>query len=348
MSRMLQSYAGVLENARPLLAAWARGVYRGLRPMPPERLPHHAPDVSREVGPVTLSPDRVAAYLDVTDGAALGIARTRLVPPIYYTTWSLAPFLGVLSDDALGINLLGMVHLENEVTIQRPLRLDDRVSCRVYLADLDRNERRLLLTVVAENRVGETLASESRSLILVRLPRKTGAGKDGAGSSRKPDAPARTQRPASGADATAPGAEATAPDGLDAERTAASTEQIAALEVPPWREIRTFRFSADLGRRYGLLVGDVNPIHLSRLTAQPFGFKRPIAHGFCLKAMVAHAVIREHANSDPARLERLAIRFRGAVPLPSRAVCLTRGNQFAVKPVDQSHTYAEGDFSIRD
>jgi len=334
---MLQSYAGVLENARPLLAAWARGVYRGLRPVPPERLPHHAPDVSREVGPVTLSPDRVAAYLDVTDGAALGIARTRLVPPIYYTTWSLAPFLGVLSDDALGINLLGMVHLENEVTIHRPLRLDDRVSCRVSLAGLDRNERRLLLTVVAENRVGQTLASESRSLILIRLPKH-----EGASSTRKPDAPAQAQRPDPSADATAD------PDGLAAERTSASTEPIAAPEAPPWREIRTFRFSADLGRRYGLLVGDVNPIHLSRLTAQPFGFKRPIAHGFCLKAMVAHAVIRAHAGSDPARLERLAIRFRGAVPLPSRAVCLTRGNQFTVKPLDQSQTYAEGDFSIRD
>ncbi len=306
MSRLLQSYAGVLQNARPLFGAWMRGVVRGLRPQSADRLPFEAPDVAREVGPVRIHPDRVAAYLRVTDGAGLGTAETRLVPPVFYTTWSLSPFVRVLADDQLGINLLGMVHLENELRVHRPIRLDDRVSCRVFLQDLKRDERKLLLTVLAENRVGGTLASESRSLILVRLPKKGSEG--GTQGSRKPAA--------------------------------------AAEDEPAWREIRTFQFRADLGRRYGLLVGDVNPIHLSRITAQPFGFKRPIVHGFCLKAMVAHALIREHGGGDPARLKRLNIRFKKAIGLPGRAVCLTAGHRFAVKPLDQSKTYADGEFEM--
>lgn len=46
----------------------------------------------------------------------------------------------------------------------------------------------------------------------------------------------------------------------------------------------------DLGRRYGAVSGDRNPIHLSRLTCWPFGYRRPIAHGMwtlarCLAAL---------------------------------------------------------------
>jgi hypothetical protein len=41
----------------------------------------------------------------------------------------------------------------------------------------------------------------------------------------------------------------------------------------------SFRAPAGLGRRYGLISGDVNPIHMSDLTARAFGFPRAIAHG---------------------------------------------------------------------
>src|SRR5688572_5031436 len=41
----------------------------------------------------------------------------------------------------------------------------------------------------------------------------------------------------------------------------------------------SFRAPAGLGRRYGIISGDVNPIHMSDLTARAFGFPRAIAHG---------------------------------------------------------------------
>ena len=41
----------------------------------------------------------------------------------------------------------------------------------------------------------------------------------------------------------------------------------------------SFRAPAGLGRRYGFLSGDVNPIHMSDLTARAFGFPKAIAHG---------------------------------------------------------------------
>jgi MaoC like domain len=41
----------------------------------------------------------------------------------------------------------------------------------------------------------------------------------------------------------------------------------------------SFRAPSGLGRRYGFISGDVNPIHMSDLTARAFGFSRAIAHG---------------------------------------------------------------------
>ena len=41
----------------------------------------------------------------------------------------------------------------------------------------------------------------------------------------------------------------------------------------------SFRAPAGLGRRYGFISGDVNPIHMSDLTARAFGFPQAIAHG---------------------------------------------------------------------
>jgi acyl dehydratase len=51
-----------------------------------------------------------------------------------------------------------------------------------------------------------------------------------------------------------------------------------------------WRLPGDLGRRYAAVSGDANPIHLHRLTAKPFGFPRPLAHGMwtlarCLAAL---------------------------------------------------------------
>jgi acyl dehydratase len=56
------------------------------------------------------------------------------------------------------------------------------------------------------------------------------------------------------------------------------------------RPVATWRIPDDAGRRYAKVSGDVNPIHLSGLTAKAFGFKRAIAHGMWVKARVLAAL----------------------------------------------------------
>jgi acyl dehydratase len=56
----------------------------------------------------------------------------------------------------------------------------------------------------------------------------------------------------------------------------AAHPEVAGVDGPA---AATWRVDAGTGRRYARASGDVNPIHLHRLTARAFGFPRAIAHG---------------------------------------------------------------------
>ena len=76
---------------------------------------------------------------------------------------------------------------------------------------------------------------------------------------------------------------ATAPDGAPESDLSVSVGDVA-------RPIATWRVPDDAGRRYARVSGDVNPIHLSGLTAKAFGFKRAIAHGMWVAARALAAL----------------------------------------------------------
>jgi acyl dehydratase len=54
--------------------------------------------------------------------------------------------------------------------------------------------------------------------------------------------------------------------------------------------VAKIRVPDDIGRRYGAVSGDRNPIHLYGLTAKAFGFPSAIAHGMWLKARTLAAL----------------------------------------------------------
>jgi acyl dehydratase len=104
---------------------------------------------------------------------------------------------------------------------------------------------------------------------------------------------------------------AKAPEGApeaDIEVAVGGLERVAA----------TWRIPDDAGRRYAKVSGDVNPIHLSGLTAKAFGFKRAIAHGMWVKARVLGAL----AGRLPDELS-LDVSFRKPLFLPSTVTLST-------------------------
>ena len=73
--------------------------------------------------------------------------------------------------------------------------------------------------------------------------------------------------------------------------------------------------ASDLGRRYGTIAGDRNPIHLWPMTAKLFGFKRHIIHGMWLLARAMAELAPEMGNGHVT----VDVAFKRPVFLPGRA-----------------------------
>ena len=104
---------------------------------------------------------------------------------------------------------------------------------------------------------------------------------------------------------------ASAPEGAPESDVAVS---VGALP----RAAATWRVPDDAGRRYAQVSGDVNPIHLSGLTAKAFGFKRAIAHGMWVKARVLAALVNRLPESSA-----VDVAFRRPLFLPSTVTLAT-------------------------
>ena len=74
-----------------------------------------------------------------------------------------------------------------------------------------------------------------------------------------------------------------------------------------------WQLPGDLGRRYGSVSGDLNPIHVHPLTARLFGFPSAIAHGMWTKARALAAL--EPRLPDAFVVD---VRFRRPILLPAK------------------------------
>lgn len=84
-------------------------------------------------------------------------------------------------------------------------------------------------------------------------------------------------------------------------------------EAPPELPVAaTWRLPGDLGRRYGPVSGDLNPIHIHPVSARLFGFPSAIAHGMWTKARCLAAL-------DPRLPDRFTVEvdFRKPILLPA-------------------------------
>jgi acyl dehydratase len=86
-----------------------------------------------------------------------------------------------------------------------------------------------------------------------------------------------------------------------------------AEQPTPLPRSEEWTLGEDLGRRYGAVSGDRNPIHLHALTAKPLGFPTAIAHGMWTKARCL-AALEQHLP-DAFTID---VRFRAPVRLPGR------------------------------
>ena len=86
-------------------------------------------------------------------------------------------------------------------------------------------------------------------------------------------------------------------------------------EIPSTEDLpatATWRCPGDLGRRYGSVSGDLNPIHVHPLSARLFGFPSAIAHGMWTKARCLAAL-----GSELPAAYTVRVAFRKPIRLPA-------------------------------
>jgi acyl dehydratase len=84
------------------------------------------------------------------------------------------------------------------------------------------------------------------------------------------------------------------------------------IDVGELPKTATWKLPGDLGRRYGSVSGDLNPIHVHPLTARLFGFPTAIAHGMWTKARCLAAL-----ESRLPEAFTVAVAFKKPILLPA-------------------------------
>ncbi|WP_405895226.1 MaoC/PaaZ C-terminal domain-containing protein [Streptomyces sp. NBC_00104] len=236
--------------------------------------------------------------------------------------------------------LLGLVHTSIEITRRRRLPATGEYQITVYVDELAPHRRGTEATVVTEVRDGREdrdgvgvrvrdgdgdgdgvgIAWESRSTYLARHRRNEDAPGGGGERSREEpsrgerlrDEPSRGERPRD--EPSRDERPRDEPSRDERPRDEPSRDEPSRGERSregrkPLPAVAEWRLAGDVGRRYGAVSGDRNPIHLHPLGARLFGFPRAIAHGMWTVARC----LAEH-GAPPATLVRAE--FRAPVPLP--------------------------------
>jgi MaoC like domain len=127
------------------------------------------------------------------------------------------------------------------------------------------------------------------------------------------------------------------PEGAHGDGGPASAEDLPASA--------TWRLPGDLGRRYGTLSGDLNPIHVHPLSARLFGFPTAIAHGMWTKARALAALESELPGAFTAE-----VAFKRPILLPATVQFAEDrsddGIRFGVRDANKGTPHLDGEVSL--
>ncbi|MFF3410242.1 MaoC family dehydratase [Streptomyces sp. NPDC002742] len=223
----------------------------------------------------------------------------------------------IMAGRAFPLPLLGLVHTSIEITRHQESAATEEYELGVMVEKLAPHRRGTEATVLTEARAHGSLVWESRSTYLARhRPRDQDRTARNAARGAPPETPRRAPRGPS------QGAPPEPPRGIP---------PFASPEGPkPLPVVAEWCLAQDVGRRYGAVSGDRNPIHLHPLTARLFGFPRAIAHGMW-------SVARCLAEYGPRQAVGVRAEFRAPVLLPGTVTYAARGASFELRSGERVH-----------
>jgi MaoC like domain len=171
--------------------------------------------------------------------AICGFGGGGLLPVTYPHLLAMPLHFAILTHPRFPVRLMGLVHVGNEINQARPLPVDRDFALRTWIEGFREGDRGHEFDLFTALEDGGGTAWHEKSTLLARRP-------------------------------------STAKQAARSARRALRFERPAGNDSPAQVDIDVSRV---VGRRYGWLSGDLNPIHLGDLGARIFGFERAVAHG---------------------------------------------------------------------
>jgi hypothetical protein len=232
-----------------------------------------------------------------------GFALRDTLPPTYPHLLAFPLHMALMADGSFPFGAVGLVHVENRIVQHRPLGIGEELKLVVRPTPLQPHKRGQTFAIESEAWAGRQKAWESTSTFLHR---------------GKPP-----QQPADGPKTH-----------LHGRKSAHRPQQTLTVGA-------TWKLGGDLGRRYGSVSGDRNPIHMHSLTAKPLGFPSAIAHGMWTKARCLAAL--EGRMPDAFAVD---VAFRKPIRLPGRVEFLSDAGDkqidFAVRDAKRHTPHLDG------
>ena len=236
------------------------------------------PPLELTLAGVAIEPRRLAAYRDVC-----GFSATGGVPCTFPHVLAFPLHMALMAEPQFPFAAVGLVHVQNEISQLRPLREGETLSFAVRASEPEPHPRGRTFALLTSAHVGDELVWSERSTMLRRERSPERAARDSATAEPGPDVAGAQEDP-----------------------TALARERGEVLARARWA------VPGDIGRRYGAVSGDRNPIHMHALGAKAFGFPRAIAHGMWTKARCLAALERELPEAFT-----VDVRFRRPVTIPA-------------------------------
>lgn len=252
------------------------------------------PTLERSLSGVRVDASDLAAYARVC-----GFTLRDELPATYLHIKAFPMHMALMTDGRFPFPAVGLVHLSNRIVVHRPARVSEVFDLEVRTTPIEPHAKGRTFAIVSTASVDGQLVWEDHSTML----RRGGGGAASADGGREGGGPGDARQP-----------------------TTAEQYEIAGHGVE-------WRLPGDLGRRYGAVSGDRNPIHLHPYTAKLFGFPRAIAHGMWTKARALAAL--ESTLPDSYTVD---VSFRKPILLPSRVTFAAENERFVVRSAKNPET----------
>ncbi len=130
----------------------------------------------------TVNPERTRAYAKATNEINpryYESDETKLaIPPLFPVTMFIDPMIQIVTDDTLNLDILRMVHGEQEILYHRSLRPREKIKTKVELDSIDIKDAGDILCAKMTGYAGEDLVFEMRAgLFFKKAKRETKASK---------------------------------------------------------------------------------------------------------------------------------------------------------------------------